>query len=252
MARMLCLAIGVGDAPPLDYLRGAVNGAHAVAQWANAAGYETLCLTDEKEPLEVAHVKAALERLLAGQPAERLLIHFAGHGVSQGAAEELWLLSQWKTEQEAVSVAGLRRRLERFGIRQLAIVSDACRNVATEAETVALDRRSVLGLGPEAEAVPQTDIFYASSNRRVAYMVGSKDKARCIFTSVMVEGLLGVDDAAFDGGSRASGISSSSLARYLLDRVPKVAATYGVELRPDPRPGFWPPDDKWVPGHPNP
>ena len=66
MGRKLCLAIGVGDAPPLDYLRGAINGAHAMHDWATANGYDSRLLTDEKTAIGVADIKAELESLLAG------------------------------------------------------------------------------------------------------------------------------------------------------------------------------------------
>ena len=38
--RMAALAIGVGDAKPLPYLSGAVNGARAFHAWATALGYD--------------------------------------------------------------------------------------------------------------------------------------------------------------------------------------------------------------------
>ena len=95
--RKICLAIGVGDAPPLDYLRGAINGAHAIADWAKSQGYETSLLTDEQTPIEFDNVKSALEELLTGG-AGRLLLYFVGHGLSTAAADDYWLLSRWNNQ----------------------------------------------------------------------------------------------------------------------------------------------------------
>jgi hypothetical protein len=51
MPNMRCLAIGVSDAPPLEYLGGAVNGAQAFGAWARCLGIQTEVLTDEVNPV---------------------------------------------------------------------------------------------------------------------------------------------------------------------------------------------------------
>ena len=60
MPRKACLAIGISDAPPLDYLPGAVNGAKGITHWAHAVGYKTGLLTDEKVPIGIDTVMDAL------------------------------------------------------------------------------------------------------------------------------------------------------------------------------------------------
>jgi len=127
---MRCLAIGILDAPPLEPPQGAVNGAKAFGAWAKGLGIQTEILTDEDTPVGCEEVRKAFERLFAGKPKiSRLLIYFAGHGVARDANEDLWLLSNWSTDQRAVAVGGLRRRLERFGVEQLTIIADACRSL---------------------------------------------------------------------------------------------------------------------------
>jgi hypothetical protein len=125
MASTVCLAIGVGDAPPLDYLRGAVNGAHGVAAWAHEQGYPVSLLTDEEKPVEREDVAKALADLLETMP-EALVLYFAGHGLSRAAGDDLWLLSRWQGEDRAVLVNGLRDRLSRHGLKRLILISDAC------------------------------------------------------------------------------------------------------------------------------
>lgn len=240
MGRKLCLAIGVGDAPPLDYLRGAINGAHAMADWAKAQGYETTLLTDEKLPVDIGAIGAALDALLAGTEAERLLIYFAGHGLSKGAAEDLWLPSEWRDTQRAVSVAGLRMRLARCGVAQLSIFADACRMIATGDDERNLGGDAVLGRGRFAEQTPHTDIFPAASEARAAFMLPGRTAAesRCIFSGLLAEALAGAHPQAFDGAEK---ITNHSLADFLEQAVPAKAAQYGVTLQPRCTTGLRPP-----------
>jgi hypothetical protein len=234
----VCVAIGVGDAPPLDYLRGAVNGATAVAEWASqpdtsgAPRYETHLLTDEVAPVEFSDLATALqESLVAG--AERLLIYFAGHGLSTAAADDLWLLSRWDQTRQGVSVAGLRDRLMRYGVKQLVIVSDACRSIVT-AETRDVVANPVLDRGPFNEAFPQMDSWFAASPARAAYMIPGKTpaEARCVFSGLFVEALRGAHAQAFEGGSLAGHVTNFSLADFLEQEVSVVAGHYKVTLRP--------------------
>ncbi|HUE78404.1 MAG TPA: caspase family protein [Sphingomicrobium sp.] len=251
MGRKACLAIGISDAPPLDYLPGAVNGAKAMDAWAKKAGYETKLLIDSKKPVGVEDVKKAMQKLLPqGTKTDRLILYFAGHGLARDAAEDLWLLSQWHEEQEAVAVGGLKRKLERFGIEQIAIISDACRSLPADADTADLTSDNVLGRGPYDPNLPLIDMLKASSKFRAAYMIpgATLDDDRCIFTGVIEEALWGHKPSAFSdhmvGNQRR--ITSGSLAKYLRSEVPVKAAFYKVELRPDIISGFLDPDDVYV------
>jgi hypothetical protein len=247
-AAKACLAIGISDAPPLDYLPGAVNGAASIARWAEQAGYRTTLLVDAETPVDIDSVNAALTGLLMGRgKTERLLIYFAGHGLARDAAEDLWLLSEWFSDQRAVAVGGLKRRLERFGIEQIAIVADACRSLPNDLDTADLTPDNVLGRGPVDPNLPLVDILKASSKFRAAYMISgpTAEDDRCIFTGVLEEALWGAKAGAF-ADDRPGVITSGSLAKYLRAEVPVRAREYEVELRPDIVSGFLSPDDVYV------
>jgi hypothetical protein len=248
----VCLAIGVGDAPPLDYLRGAVNGAHALADWANKQGYSTKLLTDEDDPVELADISDALASLLAGG-ADRLLLYFAGHGLSSGAADDLWLLSRWDDERKGVSVAALRDRLSRYGIGQLILIADACRTLLdTNTRDVMGD--PVLPRGPFAERPPQGDLWFAASPARAAWMIPgpTPTKSRCIFSGLLMEALSGAYLQAFEGSDPSAGITNFSLADFLEARVPPLAARYGAALVPAITTSIRPPRNVYAPGVPTP
>jgi hypothetical protein len=244
---MCCLAIGISDAPPLDFLQGAANGAEAFGAWATGLGIPSEILVDDVKPVGFADVRDALQRLLRGpEKVGRLLIYFAGHGVARDAAEDLWLLSQWLEDQRAVAVGGLRRRLERFGIDQVTMIGDACRSIANSADSADLVADPVLGRGPVDSHVPRVDLLRASASFSAAYMVMGEEPEndRCIFSGVLEEALLGAHAAAFDTSRRC--ITSISLAMFLDDAVKARAKEYGVDLQPDNIPGFYPPNDVYL------
>lgn len=232
MTTTACLAIGVGDAPPLDYLRGALNGAVAIAAWANEQGFATRLLTDERKPVERADVAAALEGLLAEAP-EALVLYFAGHGLSRAAGDDLWLLSRWEREERAISVNGLRDRLSRYGLLRLVLISDACRS-PVDVATQTIEGDSLLGRGPFDEETPDFDLWYSASRGRAAFMIpgATPDATRCIFSGLLAEALAGAHDAAFDQDDPQRPLTSFRLKEFLKPEVRVRAARYGVELKP--------------------
>jgi hypothetical protein len=253
METLRCLAIGVSDAPPLEFLQGAENGAKAFGAWAKSLGITTEILTDENEPIGFDTIKSAFDRLFAGRPQiSRLLLYFAGHGLARDAAEDLWLLSKWSATQRAVAVAGLSRRLERYGVKQLTIISDACRSPAASADSADLVADPVLDKGPFDARAPLIDMLRASSPFHAAYMIRGRtpEEDRCIFSALMNEALSGAHDAAFEAPDLLH-VSNFSLADFLSREVPLRASQYGVELHPHITTGLRPPDNIYVASRPS-
>jgi hypothetical protein len=251
METMRCLALGVSDAPPLEFLQGAANGAKTFGAWAKRLGIPTEIITDEEEPIGFDTVKAAFERLFAGRPRiSRLLIYFAGHGLTRDPAEDLWLLSQWSASQRAVSIGQLCRRLTRYGVEQLTVISDACRSLAASADSADLVADPILDKGPFDAHTPLIDMLRASSPFHAAYMVrGAKpEEDRCIFSGLLNEALSGAHDEAFDAERLC--ISNFSLANFLGKQVPLRADEYQVKLKPDIATGLRPPDNIYVASRP--
>ena len=248
MSRKACLAIGVGDAPPLTYLGGAVTGAETLGSWALQAGYVTTVLTDRRDPVRLLDVETALANLLPdNEPTDRLIISFAGHGLQRGL-EDLWLLSKWLPEDEAISVAAMRLFLERYNLRQLVIVSDACRKAAATPETAALTAHPGLRRGRIAARRLHTDMLRATSSYTAAFMLRGRTEAgdRCLFSTLLFEALSGaVDDAFMERDGRRS-LFSDSLATWLETAVPERAGRYGLTLVPEIDPGLRFPDDIYV------
>ncbi len=241
ISRRICLAIGAADAPPLDWLPGAINGARAFAAWAASAGFTTLCLTDEQEPVTLARVSAALASLVGNAGIDRALIFFAGHGLTTPLGGECWLLSDWQTADETLSVRVLRAQLDRYGIAELAILSDACRTIAASPETVNLPAPGLLPRGTLPQPIRKLDIFRAAPETRAAYMIPGPTpaEARCIFSALLTEALSGAHAGASDPAAGPPGaITGASLATFLMREVPVRAGRYGVALQPEITPHF--------------
>ncbi len=245
--RMAALAIGVGDAKPLPYLSGALNGARAFHTWAAALGYEATLLVDDEKPVTLGRLREELEALLAPPKGaiHRLLIYFAGHGLIREAEEGLWLLSDWNRELRAVAVEVLRRRLYLYGIGQIAIFADACRSLPADIQAADLTADGVLGRGPVRQIVaPAIDKFIAAQDgtRTFAIPGPTPDEDRCVFSGVLLQGLWGTKPDAYSKVLKDK-VTSRSLGAFLQTEGPQVAARYGCTLDPTVVPTFPEGDD---------
>lgn len=246
--RDIALAIGVGDAKPLPYLGGAINGARAFHEWSSRLGYASKLVTDEVQPVTLARLRSELEDALkpADNPIHRLLIYFAGHGLIREAEEGLWLLSDWYNELKAVAVEVLKRRLYMHDIQQIAIFADSCRSLPPDITAADLAPDAVLGRGPICgqRQQPAIDKFIAAQDGSATFMVPGEnpDQDRCIFSGVLMEGLWGSTPTAFSHLLKDK-VTSQSLGAYLVAEVPKRAEKYKRKLFPVVSPTFPQTDD---------
>lgn len=247
MSREVALAIGVGDASPLPYLSGAVNGARAFHDWASKLGYDSRLLTDADQPVTIPRLRLELESMLkpADPPIHRMVLYFAGHGLIREAEEGLWLLSDWNNELRAVAVEGLKRRLYMHNIQQIAIFADSCRSLPANISAADLCPDPVLGRGPVREQKPPAiDKFIAAQDGSATFMVPglTSEQDRCLFSGVLMEGLWGTKPEAFSKLLKDK-VTSRSLGTYLDAEVPKRAECYKRKLIPSVSPTFPEGDD---------
>ena len=247
MSRDVVLAIGVAEAKPLPYLGGAVNGAHAFYEWASKIGYDSYLLTDEHEAVTILRLRKELESILkpGGGPIHRMVLYFAGHGLIREAEEGLWLLSDWYSEQRAVAVEVVKRRLYMHDIDQIAIFADCCRSLPPDIMAADLTPDGVLGRGPmRPQKTPAIDKFIAAQDGTAAFMVpgATPDEDRCLFSGVLMEALWGTKPEAFSKLLNDK-VTSRSLGAYLEAKVPERAKYYQRKLFPNVSPTFPEGDD---------
>lgn len=237
----LFLAIGVSEAPPLSHLPGAITVAHEMGDWARKVGFVMKVITDEnKTPVTIARIREALlEMLPTNDEVELFILHFAGHGLRSGAEQNVWLPSDWHEEMRAISVEGLKRQLYRYGIKSLSIFSDACRSLPMDIDTADIFEDPVLPRGPYDAVAPIIDRFNAVGDGQQAYMLKGDDVAppRCVFSTVLVEGLCGLKEEAFDKYN-SDCVIPESLALFSMERLKEIAETYDLKCSPDCHPGI--------------
>lgn len=232
----LCLTIGVSKSPPLSFLPGAITAAHEIAAWAKQSGFTTETITDQgNTSVTVTRIREKLlEMLPQNEEVELFILHFAGHGFRTGAEQNVWLPSDWYQEMRGISVEGLKKQLYRHGIKSLSIFSDACRSLPADIETADIAEDPVLPRGPFDATQPVIDRFSAVTDGEKAYMLKGDKEAppRCIFSTVMLEGLSGNRKEAFDK-YLPDCVIPESLALFSKVRMTEIGEQYRLKCSPD-------------------
>jgi len=232
----LCLTIGVSNAKPLSNLPGAIIAAKEIGLWAQQAGFLTEVITDEDNtPVTIERVRKTLLKMLpANDEVDLFILHFAGHGLRSGAEQNIWLTSDWHHEMRAISVEALRRRLYMYGVKSLSIFADACRSLPSDIDTANICEDAVLPRGPHESVLPAIARFNAVGEGQQAYMLKGDSIApsRCVFSTVLVEGLSGAKDDAFDKYLQNC-IIPESLALFSQKRLTEIAEIYDLKFSPE-------------------
>lgn len=261
--RRVCLTIGVANARPLEWLPGAANAARDIGEWARCSGFDAVTiLTDEPsvgqtrwgigdgQPTSINHatglavtidrIREELLMLLpSGELTHWLVLHFAGHGLRQDSLRTLWLPSDWDHAARAVSVEALKSSLEFYGIENLTIISDACRDFANRPATANLVPDAVLPRGPVQPVQPGLDRFNAVEDGKSAFMVPGKNAqdARCILSGTLTNALWGHEPKAFSRHEQGR-VISDSLLRFVSAQTKAVGLRYGLESKAETLRGF--------------
>ncbi|WP_051644094.1 caspase family protein [Kosakonia radicincitans] len=237
----LCLTIGVSRAEHLPELPGAITAAHEMSEWAKQSGFITEMITDEgNNSVTIARIREKLLSMLPENDEVNLFIlHFAGHGFRTGAEQNVWLPTDWYQEMRAISVEGLKRQLYRHGIKNLSIFSDACRTLPGDIENADIAEDPILPRGPYEPTPPIIDRFNAVMDGKQAYMLQGDNQSppRCIFSSVLIEGLCGLHEDAFDEYIPDC-VIPESLALFSQKRMKQIGNLYRLTCTPDSSTGI--------------
>ncbi|MBS1001634.1 caspase family protein [Acetobacter persici] len=232
----LFLTIGVSKAQPLSFLPGAITAAMEMKKWADQADFNTKIITDDGgQPVTVSRIRTELLDLLPqNEVVEAFILHFAGHGYRAGAEQNMWLPTDWNTELRAISVEGLKKRLYGHGIKNLTIVSDACRSLPADVDMAELSLDAVLPRGPYEQTTPIIDRFNAVADGGHAYMLNGDEQspARCIFSTVMLEGLSGHRSDSFDKYLKDC-VTPESLDLFSKTRMKEISECYRLKCSPE-------------------
>ena len=244
------IAIGVANCGnSWQKLPGAISGAQDMVEWGKINGYKSTLVTDEQEQVDVSRLRTSFTKLLYElEEVDRLIVYFAGHGLSNSASDQYWLLSNFASDPgEAVVVSGLRRQLAKLPILQLAIMVDACRSI----DPAVIDAHGSWVLEHPvgtSDQKPQFDLFYSTTPGEPAYQflpLNDGEQPYCVFTRALLDGLHARHDQAIlhKDHPKSPAVTSGRLATFLEGEVSERAGALGIDLQPDCHPGFRFPDD---------
>jgi hypothetical protein len=128
----VAIVIGVNRCGPLPILRGAINGANRMADWAREHEFQVIPLIDsDQAPLTAGKIFETVDGIVHRRNVRTLLIFFAGHGVLLAPECEYWLLpGAHRNPNEAVNLLGSVEAARNSGIEHIVFISDACRSRA--------------------------------------------------------------------------------------------------------------------------
>ena len=236
--------IGVNKTGGLPILSAAVSGANDFAKWAKSQGFETTLLTDEREPVTVSSIKAAIKEYVNVRNYSQIIIYFAGHGILKGPNDEYWLLSGAPDDvDEAVNVSASRFLAFNSGISHVVIISDACRTTPSNPLITQISGGVIFPNMLASHQQPDIDTFFATKPGSSAYEVRDETIAannyKGIFTHCMLEGLKGnvpeVIRSLDSSNEDVAVVFPYELKKYLERRVPIAAEEISIKLIQDPR-----------------
>lgn len=244
MPSKLFISIAVSEAEGLPRLPGVWNSARDLSDWAAAAGYDVVNVSDEggaKVDVETIGARVS-ERLSAGL--DRIVVYFAGHGFSVPPDQYLILSDGPDNPRERITRNGFRDMLGTYAPKQISFITDACRVMQPFrglADSV---------IAPTDGELPfQTfDGFYATQDGQQAFAFQAKEgnPELCVFSWVLHRALTFQNTEACDPTVSSPDklvVTSGSLAKYLFRMVPIEASARDVWQKPDVAPGFIRPDD---------
>ncbi|GAB4109985.1 MAG: hypothetical protein Kow001_10490 [Acidobacteriota bacterium] len=218
--RSHAVVIGIGDYPRLPKLPGATADARAVSKALADHGFEVTLLLDREATRDRITGELGDRLLPRLMPEDRVLVYFAGHGVTVGAGEAaMGYLMPWEGDNErrmatGIAMSELQRIFALYPAKHVMFVADAC--------------YSGLALSTRSTGLPTTlsDYLRQVTRKRVrlALTAGAADQeahewqGQGLFTYFFVEALRGQGDSNGDGI-----LTSSELYAFLEPNVAQTA-----------------------------
>lgn len=233
MPDKIFLAIAVEYTYSLPRLKGAIPSAKALYNWALTQDYQADIVTDEDEPVTTQRVKNALQTLLGQGGQDRIIISFAGHGITQNGTEDLWLLSDWLKTPGAIDHAKMRLLIERYRPVQVGIISDACRSFATK-KVKGVEGSAIVDNKEYKERSVQRAIINGTLSGYESFSTPVENETQyCFLSKVTYDALRG----ELPWGNQDS-LSNDTFYKLIEDEVPELAKKFKVKQKPDPQGSF--------------
>lgn len=188
------ISIGINNAKGLTPLGAAVSGAKEFNDWASSQGYETILFTDE-DGNAVTHneIFTVIDNCIEAKKYEQIIIFFSGHGILKSPNQEVWLLSNAKSNpNESINLTLSIDYARTCGISYVVFISDACRVLPAELQLTG-NGSVIFPIKDDTNQDCAIDIFYATRPGSPANEVNSSESSKRfgIFTQCLLEVLNG-------------------------------------------------------------
>lgn len=218
--RSLAVVIGIDRYAHLPTLGGAVHDARAVAEVLAAQGFEVKTFIDGDATRDALTAYLGDELRDAVGPDDRVLVFFAGHGITLGDGDAAtgYLApvdaDARRIVSSGISMTELQRWFSLYQAKHVLLIADACYS------GLAIGSRAG-GVSPDARDY----VFEVAQRRaRIALTAGSAGeeaheyRGHGLFTYFLLQGLAGAADVTRDGI-----ITSDELAAFLKPAVTRTA-----------------------------
>lgn len=127
------ISIGINNTDGLQPLSAATSGAQDFANWGISQGYTTSLLIDDTGSITQSQIFDEIKKIVDRQTCEKLIIFFSGHGILKSPCQEIWLLTNAKSNpNESVNLTESIEYARTTGIPYIVFISDACRVLPNE------------------------------------------------------------------------------------------------------------------------
>lgn len=221
-----------GDLPELQAVRPSIE---RMAEWARLQGFEEKLLkvvTDEKKPVTVDKITAAIKSIISRGTVEQLIVYFSGHGFNIDS--EYWLLSDApKDSNAAINVEGSLRLARYCGISHIVLISDACRSAAEGLQALQVKGSNVFPNDPSSGTENPVDILFSCARGKPSFEIVDRAKAvdeavraySAVYTETLLEYLNGAHlhalDSVQENGTSIGELRLGKLADCLREDLPK-------------------------------
>ena len=224
------VVIGIDAYQNLPKLRAAVADARAVAEELRRRGMSVRLLLDQQATRRgLVQVLGDQLRHVVGRE-DRVLIYFAGHGVSVGEEpNEMGYLMPVEGERDnpvatGVAMSELQNWLAGYASKHVLFVADACYSGLALSTRAVASSRAVADYLRQITSTPVRLALVAGTSREEA----NEWQGQGVFTRFFLEGIRGAADANADGA-----VTSDELAAYVKPEVAVLArAQFGVSQTP--------------------
>lgn len=187
------ISIGINNTNGLTPLGAAISGAEDFVEWGKSQGYSSSLLVDKIKSISQSDIFNEINKIVEDRNCEKLIVFFSGHGILKSPSQEVWLLSDAKTNpNESINLTGSIDNARTSGIPYIVFISDACRVLPNELQFTG-NGSVIFPICDDTDQDCAIDVLYATrpGSPALEQKSDNNSKKNGLFTQTIVEILNG-------------------------------------------------------------